>query len=102
MPTSEARGAFPIYRPARPRPDTVAWGYEFSAPDFRCPGCGDILIRLPRRGVDRLLSVFVPVRRFRCPNFLCVWEGNLRRSKLRIRALPHSIGLPSAAGCPRR
>jgi hypothetical protein len=102
MPTSRAIGASPSYRLVTPRRDAVASGYAFSVPNCRCPECGDILIRIPRRGVDRVLSLFVPVHRFRCPNFLCVWEGNLRTSRSRIDPLPDAAGLSSAVGRSRR
>jgi len=34
--------------------------------------------RIPRRLVDRLLSIFTPVCRYRCRSMICGWEGNLR------------------------
>ena len=44
-----------------------------------CPMCGsDGLVRTDRRLVDRLLSALTPVRRFRCSNVLCGYEGNVR------------------------
>lgn len=46
----------------------------------KCPRCDGDLIRIRRRLVDRLISVFVPVRRFRCVYLGCFWEGNLRRT----------------------
>ena len=49
-----------------------------------CPHCGGNLTRIHRRPVDRLLSVFVPARRFRCVNFRCIWEGNVRRSRCTV------------------
>jgi hypothetical protein len=45
-----------------------------------CPKCGDALIRVHRRPLDRLQSVVLPVRRFRCAGFQCQHEGNLRRT----------------------
>ena len=42
-----------------------------------CPQCKSDLFRVPRRPIDRLTSLFVPVRRFRCQFFSCHWEGNL-------------------------
>lgn len=45
-----------------------------------CPICGEHeLHRIPRRAVDRLLSMLVEIRRFRCANAQCNWTGNLRR-----------------------
>lgn len=48
-------------------------------PAFRCPECGSGLIRIRRRPIDRLMSAFVPVSRFRCSNMQCSYEGNLHR-----------------------
>lgn len=45
-----------------------------------CPLCGNRgLIRIHRRPIDRLLSLFVDVYRFRCQQFECQWEGNLTK-----------------------
>ena len=42
-----------------------------------CPTCGEPLLRIPRRAVDRLLSLFSPVHRYRCRNHSCRWQGNI-------------------------
>ncbi len=42
-----------------------------------CPDCTARLVRIARRPVDRLQSLFVPVKRYRCRTFMCGWEGNL-------------------------
>lgn len=42
-----------------------------------CPMCRDRLIRARRRVVDRLRSLFSPVKRYRCANFACQWHGNI-------------------------
>ncbi len=42
-----------------------------------CPLCHSNLLRHPRRTVDRLRSLFGPVKRYRCDNFACQWEGNV-------------------------
>lgn len=42
-----------------------------------CPRCGDALMRVHRRFVDRLWSLLQPVRRYRCDNPGCGWVGNL-------------------------
>jgi len=45
-----------------------------------CPVCGSRdLSRIRRRPVDRLFSLFLRVYRYRCGEFRCCWEGNLRR-----------------------
>ena len=43
-----------------------------------CPNCDAKLIRTPRRPMDRLLSLFIPLQRFRCTHFQCQWVGNIR------------------------
>jgi hypothetical protein len=50
------------------------------SPENACPECGAPLQRIQRKAIDRLISLAWPVRRYRCSNFLCEWEGNLRRS----------------------
>jgi hypothetical protein len=40
-----------------------------------CPICGGNLRRLHRRWRDRLLSLLVPVARYRCRDRECGWEG---------------------------
>lgn len=45
-----------------------------------CPHCNGPLDRVHRRLIDRLASLFTPVQRYRCRNFSCRWEGNLRKS----------------------
>jgi len=47
----------------------------------KCPLCGVALLRMPRRPVDRLVSLVRPVSRYRCMAVQCQWEGNLRRSR---------------------
>jgi hypothetical protein len=42
-----------------------------------CPMCRGRLIRARRRVVDRLRSLFDPVKRYRCVNFACQWHGNV-------------------------
>jgi len=45
-----------------------------------CPECGAALKRERRHLGDRLLSLFVPVLRFRCPDLHCGWRGRIRRA----------------------
>ena len=40
-----------------------------------CPVCGGKLRRRSRDWLDRLLSLLVPVRPYRCRNEECRWEG---------------------------
>jgi len=46
----------------------------------RCPLCNGSLIRERRRIVDRLQSLVMPLKRYRCDNFGCQWVGNLARN----------------------
>ncbi len=49
----------------------------------RCPACGAPgLIRIHRRPIDRFLSLFVGLQRYRCPQFQCQWEGNLSQRRI--------------------
>ena len=72
--------------------ETRYWGYskelgwiikdrDLSAID--CPHCQNRAYRIPRRFRDRLFSLIVPLRRYRCETSDCNWEGNLpvRRGK---------------------
>jgi hypothetical protein len=43
----------------------------------RCPRCNSWLNPIPRRFVDLLLCLFIPVERYCCRSFRCDWEGNL-------------------------
>ena len=47
-----------------------------------CPLCGGTMVRTARRTIDRLLSRFVPLFRYRCEKFLCRWQGNIRMNPL--------------------
>jgi hypothetical protein len=46
-----------------------------------CPVCGGELRRRHRRRWDRVLSILVPVGRYRCKNEDCRWEGLRLRTK---------------------
>ena len=43
-----------------------------------CPECGYDMIPMQSRIIDRLVSMLIPVHRFRCPNFLCGNECNIK------------------------
>jgi hypothetical protein len=45
--------------------------------DLHCPRCRGALIRIPRRPIDRVVSLIFPRRRYRCVAIGCSWEGNL-------------------------
>ena len=64
----------------------------------RCPKCSDQLVRVRRRAIDRLLSLAVPVRRFRCSAPNCGYE--FLRTTATAAAKPHAwlvkLGLPVA------
>ncbi len=48
----------------------------------RCPVCGGYTVRIRRRKIDRLTSIFTPVYRFSCQYYYCQWQGNIAISKL--------------------
>lgn len=54
-----------------PTPRAVSYGPN-------CPRCDSSTNRIPRRFIDLLLSIFIPLRRYRCRAMRCNWEGNLR------------------------
>lgn len=56
--------------------NTDATGYQ--SPGRTCPLCNAPVFRVSRRLIDVLVSVFVPLRRFRCRSMKCGWEGNFR------------------------
>lgn len=58
--------------PASPKRPAVAHAHG------SCPRCGGAAERIPRRRLDRLLSLVVPLRRYRCCSRACAWEGALR------------------------
>ena len=43
--------------------------------DTHCPRCGGGLQRVHRQSIDRAVSIFVPVRRYRCTHRDCGWTG---------------------------
>jgi hypothetical protein len=56
------------------RPDYHA---DSSAHGRSCPRCNGAVYRVPRRFIDRCVSLFKPVHRYRCSEMGCQWEGNL-------------------------
>lgn len=42
---------------------------------LKCPTCGGEIHRVHRTHIDHLISVFVPVRRYRCASRACRWQG---------------------------
>jgi hypothetical protein len=47
-----------------------------------CPVCGQYkLSRIRRRPIDHVMSIFGRLRRYRCYEFSCQWEGNLKGLK---------------------
>jgi hypothetical protein len=47
-------------------------------PAVACPKCGGSARRVPRRQLDRVLSLFGRVHRFRCTRETCGWIGSVR------------------------
>jgi hypothetical protein len=63
---------------------------------IECPWCGgSSLERVPRRLVDRLISLAWPQRRYRCQCLGCEWQGNLSAKGLRSpRVVPQQLARP--------
>jgi hypothetical protein len=63
--------------PGMASPDTVI----HSCHKVPCPNCGAPADRVRRRTRDRVVSLIVPVRRYRCSmkGWGCEWEGILRK-----------------------
>ena len=57
----------------------------------QCPRCDGQLVRIRRRLIDRLYSLVVPVRRFRCGTMGCTWKGNLGKDKYLAGADPGTV-----------
>ncbi len=55
----------------------VRWRLERtpSLTTLLCPRCKSDLHRIHRRTSDRLLGLFIPLRRYRCSNRECGWSG---------------------------
>lgn len=75
----------------------VRWRFRHSEAftALRCPRCGGNIHRKHRNIGDRLISVLVPVRRYRCVNGECHWRG-LRVTPVDSAPRPNSTGRPDA------
>lgn len=51
--------------------------YRGNASQCRCPKCGGTAYRVPRRFIDKVLTLGRPVKRFRCREDQCDWVGNV-------------------------
>lgn len=65
--------------PGQPASGPVPLTVVRSAGGAACPRCDSPLERVPRRWRDRVLSLWFPVRRYRCTGWQCGWEGVLLR-----------------------
>ena len=63
-------------------PATIPYSHSWQA--HRCPDCGEPIVRVSRRAVDRLQSLVSPVWRFCCSDPDCSWTATIRREELRI------------------
>lgn len=55
-----------------------------SAHELACPQCNASVYRVPRRLVDRVISMIVLRHRYRCSSLYCDWEGNLPPVRLSL------------------
>ena len=64
----------------------------------RCPKCGSEIHRVHRHGLDRAINLYVPVRRYRCANRECRWDGlRVDRPDERPRSRHSSSSMDSRA-----
>lgn len=61
-----------------------------------CPRCQGKLVREHRRLLDRLYSLVRPLKRYRCGNLACQWEGNIARARVH----PSAPGIAADASEP--
>lgn len=59
-----------------------------SLTEISCPRCGSEIHRVHRHAVDRLVDCYVPVRRYRCWNNECRWQGLRVRNPSSPRPAP--------------
>jgi hypothetical protein len=66
-----------------------------------CPRCQSAVFSVSRRLSDLFVSLFIPLRRYRCISMKCSWEGTLRERKTRLpetlRAAPRLGSAPASA-----
>ena len=82
------------------------WPVAYAIPSAigpACPRCDRSLVRIRRRPLDRLLSLALPVRRYKCHQYTkgrqCTWEGLLRFESSPAAAIPeHSAATGDAFG----
>jgi len=63
-----------------------------------CPQCGDGLMRVHRRVVDRLYSLYRPVHRYQCTSLECGWQGNLPQRTVLAREGLAPLTTPTGTG----
>lgn len=63
---------------AQPPRDWAGLPGADSAHRLHCPRCRGNTYRIKRRWQDLLLSLLIPVQRYRCSSSHCGWVGNLR------------------------
>ncbi len=44
----------------------------------KCPLCAGYAVRIRRRYIDRIISLFNTVHRYQCQEYKCRWKGNIR------------------------
>jgi uncharacterized membrane protein YeaQ/YmgE (transglycosylase-associated protein family) len=57
--------------------EAMAGSLTNECPQCRRSGSSGHLMRVHRRFIDRVMSLFRPLRRYRCQSRDCDWEGNL-------------------------
>ena len=62
--------------------EAMAGSLMNECPQCQRSGSSGQLMRVHRRFVDRVISLFRPLRRYRCQSMDCDWEGNLPAGRI--------------------
>jgi transposase-like protein len=55
---------------------------SYIRPCPQCPRCKSPTYRIRRKRMDRFISNFIPVQRYKCESFKCNWSGIVRQPRL--------------------
>jgi len=65
--------------------------HVYSSCGSTCPRCKASVFRISRRFIDLLVSLVMPIRRYRCISMACNWEGNLREKRMSLPSIARTL-----------
>jgi hypothetical protein len=65
--------------------------HVYSSGGSACPRCKASVFRISRRFIDLLVSLVMPIRRYRCVSMACNWEGNLREKRASLPGIVRTL-----------